>query len=81
MAAGMRSGSVTSSLCLVIGPVMPVISDSWNASVPIMADGTWPVIATMGTESIYASASAVTRLVAPGPLVAMQTPVRPVAHA
>ena len=28
--------SVTSSLCLVIGAVMPVMSDSWKASVPIM---------------------------------------------
>ena len=38
-------------------------------------------MATIGTESMYASASAVTRLVAPGPLVAMHTPVRPVAQA
>ena len=42
---------------------------------------TWPVIATIGTESIIASASGVTRLVAPGPEVAMQTPTRPVAEA
>ena len=39
---------------------------------------TWPVIATMGTESSSASASPVTRLVAPGPEVAMQTPTSPV---
>jgi len=39
------------------------------------------VIATIGTESMYALAMAVTRLVAPGPDVAMQTPTRPVAKA
>ena len=57
--------------------VIPRISASWNASVPIAADGTWPVIATIGTESIEASISGVTRLVAPGPDVAIQTPARP----
>ena len=31
------------------------------------AELTWPVIATIGTESMWASASGVTRLVAPGP--------------
>ena len=36
-------------------------------------------MATIGTESMYASAMAVTRFVAPGPEVAMHTPTRPVA--
>ena len=36
-----------------------------------------PVIATSGTESMCASAIGVTRLVAPGPEVAMQTPTFP----
>ena len=36
---------------------------------------------TMGTESSIAVAMPVTRLVAPGPLVAMQTPTRPEARA
>jgi hypothetical protein len=40
--------------------------------------GTCPVMATIGTESMWASDSAVTRFVAPGPDVAMQTPTRPV---
>ena len=44
-------------------------------------DGTWPVIATIGTESICASAIGVTKFVAPGPEVAIQTPTRPVAWA
>jgi hypothetical protein len=37
---------------LVIGIVMPRMSASWKASVPIAAVGTWPVIATIGTESM-----------------------------
>ena len=60
---------------------MPRMSASWKASVPMAELPTWPVIATIGTESIIASASGVTRLVAPGPEVAMQTPTRPVAEA
>ena len=66
---------------MVIGIVMPRMSASWNASEPIAALATWPVIATIGTESIIASAMGVTRFVAPGPLVAMQTPTLPVATA
>ena len=52
MAAGIRATSVTSSLCLVTGSVIPVMSASWNASVPIRLVPTWPVIATIGTESM-----------------------------
>jgi hypothetical protein len=66
---------------LVIGIVMPRMSASWKASVPIIAAPTCPVIATIGTESMCASAIGVTRLVAPGPEVAMQTPTLPVAAA
>ena len=47
-------------------------------AVPMSLRGTCPVIATSGTLSIIASARPVTRLVAPGPDVAMQTPTRPV---
>ena len=68
-------------LCLVIGMVMPVMSASWNASVPMSARLCCPVIATTGIESMWASAIGVTRLVAPGPDVAMQTPTLPVACA
>ena len=50
---------------------------SWKASVPIIARGTWPVMATSGTLSSIASARPVTRFVAPGPEVAMQTPTSP----
>ena len=45
------------------------------------AVGTWPVIAMSGMLSSFASAIAVTRLVAPGPLVAMHTPTSPVLRA
>ena len=70
----MSSGLVTRKLCLVIGIVMPRMSASWKASVPMAGPATWPVMATIGTESMCASAIGVTRLVAPGPEVAMQTP-------
>jgi hypothetical protein len=68
-------------LCLVIGMVMPVMSASWKASVPISGRLCWPVIATIGIESMCASAIGVTRFVAPGPDVAMHTPTLPVACA
>ena len=42
---------------------------------------TWPVMAISGMLSSLASARQVTRLVAPGPLVAMQTPTLPVVRA
>jgi DNA helicase HerA-like ATPase len=51
------------------GRVMPTVSHSWNASEPIRCVGTWPVMQTSGIESISASASPVTMLVAPGPEV------------
>ena len=57
------------------------MSASWNASVPMALTPTCPVIATIGTESMLASAMGVTRFVAPGPEVAMQTPTLPVATA
>ena len=60
---------------------MPNVSASWNASLPISLVDTWPVIATIGIESISASTSAVTRFVAPGPDVAQHTPTLPVARA
>ncbi len=52
IARGMSSAAVTRKLCLVIGIVMPQMSASWNASVPMAPLGTWPVIATIGTESM-----------------------------
>ena len=66
---------------MTIGSVMPVMSASWKASVPIRSLRTCQVMATSGVESRYAVAMPVTRLVAPGPLVAVQTPTLPVARA
>ncbi len=64
-------------LRLVTGCVIAQTSASWKPSVPISSLRTWPVIATSGTLSIIASSKPVTRLVAPGPDVAQQTPTRP----
>jgi hypothetical protein len=71
----------TRKLCFTTGRVMPEVSTSWKASVPIIARGTCPVIATNGIESSLASAIAVTRFVAPGPEEATQTAASPVARA
>ena len=54
--------------------MIPVMSHSWKASVPIRYERTWPVMQTSGVESIHASAIGVTRFVAPGPEVAIATP-------
>ena len=59
----------------------PTVSHSWNASEPISAVGTCPVITTIGIESISASAMPVTTLVAPGPDVTSTTPGLPVERA
>ena len=67
MYSGIWRGSVTSIECLTTGSVIPVTSASWKPSVPIRSVRTWPVMNTVGTESIIASAIGVTRLVAPGP--------------
>ena len=80
IACGISSTSWTSHECLTIGIVIPVMSHSWKASVPISWERTWPVTQTSGVESIQASAIGVTRLVAPGPEVAKATPVRPEAR-
>jgi hypothetical protein len=64
-----------------MGSVMPVMSISWNASVPRTLEETWPVMQTMGIESSMAVAMPVTKFVAPGPEVAMATPTRPEARA
>jgi hypothetical protein len=64
-----------------MGRVMPVTSVSWKASLPRTLDGTWPVMNTVGIESIIAVAMPVVRLVAPGPEVATATPTLPLALA
>ena len=81
IASGISRGSWIMIECLTIGIVMPVTSASWKPSVPIRSVRTWPVMNTVGTLSIIASAMAVTRFVAPGPEVASATPTLPEAFA
>jgi hypothetical protein len=52
MTEGMSSASVTSSLCLVTDRVMPTVSHSWKASVPMAAVRHLAGDATIGTESM-----------------------------
>ena len=66
---------------MVQGRVMPTVSHSWNASLPMRCVGTCPVRHTSGIESIKASVRAVTALVAPGPEVTSITPTLPVERA
>ena len=68
-------------LCLTIGIVMPSVSASWKPSVPSSSVRTCPVMNTVPTESIIASMIGVTRFVAPGPEVAIATPIFPEARA
>ena len=60
---------------------MPTVSHSWNASLPMRWVGTWPVRHTTGMESMSASVSPVTALVAPGPEVTSTHPTLPVERA
>ena len=78
---GISNGCWIRKLCLTIGIVIPIVSASWNPSVPSSSVRTWPVRNTTGTESIIASQIGVTRFVAPGPLVPIDTPTLPVALA
>ncbi len=78
---GISEARLISQLCLVMPWVMPVMSHSWKASVPMLAVGTWPVTTTSGVESMWAFAMGVTMFVAPGPEVTIATPGRPVAIA
>ncbi len=52
IAPGMSSARFTRNECFVIGIVMPTMSASWNASVPMRFEKTWPVMQTIGTESM-----------------------------
>ena len=78
---GSSSGCRSMKECFTIGIVMPIMSASWKPSVPSSSVRTWPVMKTVGTESIIASVMGVMRFVAPGPLVPNATPTLPVAFA
>ena len=49
---GRSSTDFTRKLCLVKDSQAPVMSASWNTSRPSCSKFTWPVMATMGMESI-----------------------------
>ena len=72
------SGRMTTLLRLVMGENMAERSRYWWLVSCICSLETWPVMATSGAPSRKASATPVTRLVAPGPRVARHTPAWPV---
>ncbi len=57
------------------------LSTSWKKSLPMSSRGTWPVIASTGVWLFFASYRPLSRWMAPGPTVPMQTPSRPVSCA
>ena len=61
-----------------MGMEAPTMSASWKASVPMKLAPTCPVMTTIGTESRFASASAVKVFVAAGPDVTTAHPTLPV---
>ena len=50
-ASGICFTSSSRKLCLVMGIISEKTSASWNALLPIMPVGTWPVSTIMGDES------------------------------
>lgn len=52
MTSGISEACLIMKLCFTIGREIPIMSVSWNASVPTMVLGTWPEMITMGIESI-----------------------------
>ncbi|CFP11174.1 Uncharacterised protein [Bordetella pertussis] len=76
--------SWTARICvfhLVTEREMPMASHSWNASVPIAAVETWPLMHSTGTESHMASSRPEVVLAMPGPEVTNTTPGLPVVRA
>ncbi len=76
--SGMISGLDRRAFHLVIGAMIETTSMYWCDSLCMRSRSPWPVSATSGARSRNASATAVTRLVAPGPSVPRHTPARPV---
>ena len=71
------SGFTTCLLRFVIGVNIVTRSRYWWDVRCIRSVPTWPVMAISGAPSVLASATPVTRLVAPGPKVARHTPAFP----
>ncbi|MCY1465279.1 hypothetical protein D9M71_834020 [compost metagenome] len=52
MTSGISDACLIMKLCFTIGREIPIMSVSWNASVPTMVLGTWPEMTTIGMESM-----------------------------
>ena len=78
--SGIASGRPTRVVHFVTGSSIRGMSTSWCDSLWSLSEPVWPVIATIGARSRNASAIPVTRLVAPGPSVAIATAGRPVSR-
>ena len=62
---------------LVTGRKVSTTSMCWCDSLCMRSSEAWPVMATTGAPSMLASATPVSRLVAPGPRVDRHTPALP----
>ena len=78
--SGIVSGARTWAPYLVIGLKRFTRSITWWLSLCSRVVDAWPEMATRGAMSMLASATPVTRLVAPGPSVERHTPARPVSR-
>ena len=76
--SGILSGCRTVCAHFVMGRNMETESMFWWLSLWSRAVSAWPMMQTSGARSMLASATPVTRLVAPGPRVPRQTPDLPV---
>jgi hypothetical protein len=74
--SGMIRGLLSRAFHFVIGLNMATTSMCWWDSLCMRSRSAWPVSATSGERSRKASATPVTRFVAPGPRVPRQTPAR-----
>ena len=76
--SGMASTRSTLVFHFVTGSIIRTMSTTWWASLWSLTLDACPVIATIGALSRKASATPVTRFVAPGPSVAIATAALPV---
>ena len=74
--SGITRAEFSRTFHFVIGLNIETTSMCWWDSLCIRSRSAWPVSATSGERSSSASATAVVRLVAPGPSVPRQTPAR-----
>ena len=72
--SGITAGDCSRTFHFVTGLNIETTSMYWCDSLCMRSRSPWPVSATSGAWSRNASATAVTRLVAPGPSVPRQTP-------